>query len=281
MSNELVNNMRSIKLPPIYKTVLWVLCDIASDKGDTHSYAPLSRLIDETCLSRNAVVKALNWLESVNLILGNRENGRKTTYKITIQNANMDLILAENTAKKEASKRELPPKPVRPVTLIENDTSAPCDIEPVRPVTLPVHEAHTNHLIPLIPQEQPKKPREKKPSEDLWDLSKIVLPDYIDREAWDGYIEMRIKKKKPMDTKRSFSLVINELERIYKNGLDPNKSLDKSTVEKWTDVYPPRPELNQVQQKPKGAWDIDSCQPKENIRTIHDEGDNQCLLLKN
>lgn len=172
MSNDLVNNMRSIKLPPIYKTVLWVLCDIASDKGDTHSYAPLSRLIDETCLSRNAVVKALNWLESVNLILGNRENGRKTTYKITLQNADMDLILAENTAKKEASKRELPPKPVRRVTSIENDTSAPCDIEPVRPVTLPVrpvtlpvHAAHTNHLIPLIPQEQPLKQRAKAPSE--------------------------------------------------------------------------------------------------------------------
>lgn len=65
----------------------------------------------------------------------------------------------------------------------------------------------------------------------------IALPSYVDKEAWDGFLEMRLHIKKPL-TIRAAKLVLYELQRIKDAGHDPNAALDQSTNHCWADVYP-------------------------------------------
>lgn len=67
----------------------------------------------------------------------------------------------------------------------------------------------------------------------------IPLPAYIDRDAWDGFCEMRraMPKTKPFTT-RAATLILYELQRIKDAGHCPNAALDQSTMRGWADVYP-------------------------------------------
>jgi len=65
----------------------------------------------------------------------------------------------------------------------------------------------------------------------------IALPGYIDREAWEGFEEMRKVIHRPMtDTARK--LIVYELDRIKKAGHCPNAALNQSTLNCWKDVWP-------------------------------------------
>ena len=73
----------------------------------------------------------------------------------------------------------------------------------------------------------------------------IPLPPYIDKEAWEGFEEMRIMIKRPM-TDRARKLILKRLDSIRKAGHCPNESLDQSTEHNWQTVYEPKPlELTQ------------------------------------
>jgi Helix-turn-helix domain len=65
----------------------------------------------------------------------------------------------------------------------------------------------------------------------------FVLPDWIPREAWDGYEEMRRKKKK-VPTDRARRLAVKELESLRAAGHDPAAVLDQSTYNNWTGLFP-------------------------------------------
>lgn len=65
----------------------------------------------------------------------------------------------------------------------------------------------------------------------------IPLPGYVDKDAWEGFVEMRRKIKAPL-TVRAATLILFELQRIKDAGHDPNASLDQSTMKCWRDVWP-------------------------------------------
>jgi len=67
----------------------------------------------------------------------------------------------------------------------------------------------------------------------------IPLPAYIDKEAWDGFCEMRKAsgRTRPFTT-RAATLILFELQRLKDSGQDPNACLDQSTRHGWADVYP-------------------------------------------
>lgn len=69
----------------------------------------------------------------------------------------------------------------------------------------------------------------------------IPIPAYLNKEAWDGFVEMRrsMPKSKPFTT-RAATLILYELQRLKDAGHDPNASLDQSTKHGWADVYQPR-----------------------------------------
>lgn len=66
---------------------------------------------------------------------------------------------------------------------------------------------------------------------------KPALPDWIDKAAWDGFVEMRKRIRAPM-TGRAEKLAIAELERLANQGHDPTAVLDQSTRNSWKGLFP-------------------------------------------
>ena len=69
----------------------------------------------------------------------------------------------------------------------------------------------------------------------------IPVPQYIDPEAWAGFVAMRqaMPKSRPF-TQRAAVLILKELQRIKDAGHCPNAALDQSTLRGWADVYVPK-----------------------------------------
>jgi phage replication O-like protein O len=64
----------------------------------------------------------------------------------------------------------------------------------------------------------------------------FVLPEWIKRETWDAFLEMRKRIKQPM-TDYAVRLVIGALERFKSAGDDPNAILDQSIMNNWKGVF--------------------------------------------
>lgn len=71
-------------------------------------------------------------------------------------------------------------------------------------------------------------------------MTGTALPNWIDREAWDGFVAMRRAMKKVPFTARAEALVVKELYKIKAAGHCPNAALDQSTLNGWRDVYVPK-----------------------------------------
>jgi hypothetical protein len=101
------------------------------------------------------------------------------------------------------------------------------------------------NLPPLAsPSEAPSKPlrsqKQKQKQEQKEAASQpFVLPDWIPEDSWNGYVDMRVKKRAQM-TDRARELVIAELLKFRDAGHDVGAILDKSTKGNWTDVYEPK-----------------------------------------
>jgi len=66
----------------------------------------------------------------------------------------------------------------------------------------------------------------------------FVLPDWIPRDTWNAYLEVRQRKKAAM-TDYALNLIVSELEKIQTiHGQNPVEVINKSIKSGWTDVYP-------------------------------------------
>ena len=65
----------------------------------------------------------------------------------------------------------------------------------------------------------------------------FILPDFISKESWDGFVEMRKKSGKPFTT-RAKKLIIKKLLKLKESGDDPNDVLDQSTERSYLGVFP-------------------------------------------
>jgi hypothetical protein len=68
-----------------------------------------------------------------------------------------------------------------------------------------------------------------------------ALPTWVDREAWEGFVEMRrAKGKRTPFTARAAKMILKTLQELKDAGHDANAALDQSTTNGWSDVYEPR-----------------------------------------
>jgi hypothetical protein len=65
---------------------------------------------------------------------------------------------------------------------------------------------------------------------------KSTIPYWMPMDAWEGWLEMRAKMKKPL-TERAMIRAINKLEFMRQGGADVGEILDRSTMNGWTDLY--------------------------------------------
>ncbi len=62
------------------------------------------------------------------------------------------------------------------------------------------------------------------------------LPDWVPKEPWSSFEEMRQRIRKPM-TNRARELTICDLERLHKSGCDPGSVLLQSVKNSWQGVF--------------------------------------------
>jgi hypothetical protein len=67
----------------------------------------------------------------------------------------------------------------------------------------------------------------------------LGIPDWMPMDAWNGWVEMRKKRKRPL-TDRATARAINKLDAIRAKGHDIEDLLDRSTINGWLDIYEPK-----------------------------------------
>jgi len=260
MSHNITNAIRKLDLPPTAKFILWVLSDIANDAG--HCYPSREHLAIETGLGRTAISDALKTLEAYGVLQVDRSNGRQNHYTITPQNYAKPDRQAVQSAKRTGP---------------FNGTTRPAGgLPPDRLTAQPDRQAVTNHQEPSYKpsgnhqdtreqtRPEPAAPRAKK-SEPAHQL-----PDWINPEAWAGFVEMRRKIKKPL-TDRAVSLAIGRLEELRRQGQDPNAVLDQSTFKNWQGLFAIKQDKPQAPPADKWACLSDgSLLSQSEVRDVND-----------
>lgn len=87
----------------------------------------------------------------------------------------------------------------------------------------------------------------------------MLIPEYIDEEAWFALLETRRAKKVP-NTDYAQKLLLYELLRIKQAGHDPNAAMKQSIIKGYTDVYPPKDKeiaVNRASEAEKTATYLD------------------------
>jgi phage replication O-like protein O len=69
-------------------------------------------------------------------------------------------------------------------------------------------------------------------------IKKVVveIPEWINKETWDAFVEMRKVIKKPM-TDRAKELMLGKLEKLKYLGQNVTEVLNQSILNNWSDVY--------------------------------------------
>ena len=76
----------------------------------------------------------------------------------------------------------------------------------------------------------------KRVEESIINNNKIQLPDFIDKELWHDFMEMRTKKRIP-NTDRAMKLLVVRLTQFKDDGCEPNKIIENSIMRGWTGVF--------------------------------------------
>lgn len=95
-------------------------------------------------------------------------------------------------------------------------------------------ENNPNHKPLTINQEPLNKKQRQKTSAIV-----IALPDWIPKEKWIQFKEMRKKIRKPL-TDEAERLLIKDLLAIKDNGYDPIQAIDNSIKNSWQGIFEPK-----------------------------------------
>lgn len=96
-------------------------------------------------------------------------------------------------------------------------------------------------LTETKPNESPRVGKGISRVEVLKEVEELPFASANFTSAWDGFVAMRIEKKKPM-TDRARKLIVADLLKMGE--ANSILSLNASTRAGWTDVYPPKPNAN-------------------------------------
>lgn len=227
MSNAIVNRIRSADLPPTEKFILWIISDIANDAGFTADYAPIPRLQKESGFSRQTVISAIKRLEDQNIIKADRSNGRLTAYSV---NPEYNISAAKPVNLLDGY-NSYTGQTVMQTSLTDKGNQSNWHMQPVKEVD----SIHHIPLIPLIPQtpDVEKTEKQDKPKKAKVDPLAIDLPPTIDKKTWAEFIAMRKDIKKPVNTERMVTGLLNQLAKMQ----NPNASLQQSIDNCWTGVF--------------------------------------------
>jgi len=73
---------------------------------------------------------------------------------------------------------------------------------------------------------------------EIFEISDFPIPDFVDRETWNAYVQMREKIKKPITSEFTAKIILKRLEEFKNQGNDVNKVIEQSIISNWVNVYP-------------------------------------------
>lgn len=111
-------------------------------------------------------------------------------------------------------------------------------------VSIPLNDAHpcttfTPPLNDVHPTPELGSPNTSIIHQSNTKFIKAALPDWLPIDAWQGWVEMRKQRKRPL-TDRATNRAINKLEALHTAGHDIGELLDRSTINGWLDIYEPK-----------------------------------------
>lgn len=68
------------------------------------------------------------------------------------------------------------------------------------------------------------------------DEEEFIVPDWVPKQAWEEYLKMRKRIKRPI-TEYAKSLAVKKLERLVKEGYSAEDVLNESTLRCWTGIF--------------------------------------------
>jgi len=69
------------------------------------------------------------------------------------------------------------------------------------------------------------------------DKSRVDIPDFIDKELWGNFLEMRRKLRRPATIKAQ-ELLIKDLEKLKAAGHNPSNVIEQSIKNSWQGFFP-------------------------------------------
>jgi len=116
--------------------------------------------------------------------------------------------------------------------------------------------ANNNHQKDTLTPQTKRILKEKEKEKDT------ILPDWINKETWEAFLEMR-KVKKAMPTENAKALLIKELEKFRLAGDDPNEVLNQSTMNSWKGIFPLKGAGNGTHKSSPGKTPTHYTRPEE------------------
>lgn len=103
------------------------------------------------------------------------------------------------------------------------------------------YETHQKDTAEDTAEEQQKNSRGYINNNDKNDknVNNINIPEWIPKETWDAFLEVRKAKKCP-NTERALKMLIKKLDKFRAKEIDPKEAMELSIVNGWKDVYEPR-----------------------------------------
>jgi len=236
MSIPAINWALECPVTPSQKSVLFVFANYADSEGLSWPSMKLIQL--KSGLSERTVRRVKNHLAAIGLIETAPEIGR-----------NGVRLLIKSHDRQAATMSE-EPATMADLTLSGNRSLWPVDrshCQKKRPLCPPHIEPSIttkNHQVPPIAPHPPSRPKSK-PKQTFPEP-----PDWVDREAWFGWLEMRRRKGAPA-TDHALALTLKKLAAWRDDGHDVAEILNTSTERGWTGVFEPRPRGNVVQLRPQ------------------------------
>ncbi|MDZ4230259.1 MAG: DUF4373 domain-containing protein [Dehalococcoidales bacterium] len=143
--------------------------------------------------------------------------------------------LVDNVAEVYQNRRR--PVPLKPVSTPINPVSTPANqvstpkLQSETPQSKVEESKVEEKVPPYIPPEGGSVKGTKKPA-----ALPYVLPDWIDKDTWAAFVEVR-KAKKAANTTYALQLIIKELALLKEQGDDPIKVLNQSISNSWKGVF--------------------------------------------
>lgn len=294
MSTRIMSLCWPLQMPPTPKAVLVSLADQANDEGQCWpSHATIS---ERTCLSRRAVIDAVQWLEQAGALVADRSGGagKSIRYQLTLDRFDPSF----SARSKRSASRSTCADAAHPDGDFDAETcadAAQVGVQmPHTPIDEPVRQMHTggaanaqvgvqmphrgcadaaqgcadaapeSSITVIEPSKEPSLNRQRAQAREP-----VELPDWLDPEAWAMWERYRRSGGRwTVDAKR---LSLGSLERLRGQGHDPRRVIENAIELGWRGLYPPkgdRPKRESTEEHNRRAFAEWLGEPPDDGRTI-------------